>query len=81
MTDCRSNTARMCENQADDFLNNPLSFVTVADKAKRSETRIMGEWLMGGFDVFGIYLQNWMPLTATIIAAWKFSGWVARNPN
>ena len=30
-TDCRSNIETMRENQADDFLDNPLSFVTVAD--------------------------------------------------
>ena len=30
-TDCRSNIERMRENRADDFLDNPLSFVTVAD--------------------------------------------------
>ena len=30
-TDCRSNIERMRENQVDDFLDNPLSFVTVAD--------------------------------------------------
>jgi hypothetical protein len=41
----------------------------------------MAEWLMDGFEVLGIHLQNWMPLAATIVAVWKFSDWVTRNPN
>jgi hypothetical protein len=36
----------------------------------------VGDWLVAGFTILGIYFQNWMPLVFVIFALYILYEWV-----
>jgi hypothetical protein len=39
----------------------------------------MAGWLTGEFVVFGIHIQNWMPIAVALIAVWIITDWMFKR--